>query len=134
MATPPSVLAHRDAVVAALEAENLVVGLGVAPDPAPPSGMYAVVHMTPGRSVPESLADVRSDFDGLMQVTAVGPDQERCLWVADKVRAALYAPLAVDGRVSFRPEELGGPPAIRDDDVSPPVWFAPIQYMIRSIS
>lgn len=133
MATP-SVLAHRDAVVAALEAESLTVGLGVAPDPLPDSAMYAVVHMAPGRSVPESLADVRSDFDGLMQITAVGPDQERCLWVADKIRTALSVPLAVAGRTGFRPEELGGPPAVRDDDVSPPLWFAPIQYMIRSTS
>ncbi|WP_432136832.1 hypothetical protein [Streptomyces sp. bgisy154] len=132
--TPPSVLAHRNAVVAALEAEDLTVGLGVAPATLPDSRMYVVVHMAPGRSVPESLADVRSDFDGLLQVTAVGPDQERCLWVCDKVRAALYGPLMVDGRSGFRPEELGGPPAIRDDDVSPPLWFAPIQYMIRSIS
>ncbi|MFP3986879.1 hypothetical protein U9R90_05130 [Streptomyces sp. E11-3] len=130
----PAVLPHRDAVVAALEGVGLVVGLGVAPDPVPDSGMYAVVHMSPGRSVSESLADVRSDFDGLMQVTAVGPDQERCLWVADKVRAALYGPLTVAGRVAYRPEELGGPPAVRDDDVSPPLWFVPIQFMIRSIS
>ncbi|MFR9796632.1 hypothetical protein ACL02U_12110 [Streptomyces sp. MS06] len=120
--------------MAALEGEGLTVGLGVAPDPLPEDCMYAVVHMSPGRSVSESLADVRSSFDGLMQVTAIGPDQERCLWVADKVRTALYAPLTVAGRMSFRPEELGGPPAIRDDDVSPPTWFAPIQYMIRSVS
>ncbi|MFR0351788.1 hypothetical protein [Streptomyces sediminimaris] len=134
MTAAPGVLAHRDAVVAALEDKGLTVGLGVAPSPLPETGMYAVVHMGPGRSVPESLADVRSDFDGLMQITAIGPDQERCLWVADMVRTALYGPLVVAGRVSFRPEELGGPPAVRDDDVSPPVWFAPIQYMIRSTS
>ncbi|MFR9796140.1 hypothetical protein ACL02U_09590 [Streptomyces sp. MS06] len=132
--TAPAVLPHRDAVVAALEDAGLTVGLGVAPSPVPGSGMYAVVHMGPGRSVSESLADVRTDFDGLMQVTAIGPDQERCLWVADQVRAAMAAPLTVSGRAGFRPEELGGPPAVRDDDVSPPVWFAPIQFMIRSTS
>lgn len=130
----PAILPHRDAIVAALKAANLTVGLGGAPSPAPATQMYAVVYMSPGRSVPESLADRRTDFDGLFQVTAVGPTEERCLWVADKVRAALHAGITVDGRQVWRPEELGGPPVIRDDDVSPPLWFAPIQYMIRSTS
>lgn len=130
----PAVLPHRDAIVTALNAANLTVGLGGAPSPVPATQMYAVVYMSSGRSVPESLADRRTDFDGLFQVTAVGPTEERCLWVADKVRAALHAGITVDGRQAWRPEELGGPPVIRDDDVSPPLWFAPIQYMIRSTS
>lgn len=130
----PSVLAHRDAVVEALEDVNLAVGKGGAPEPLPASRMYAVVYMSPGRSVPESLADRRDDFDGLFQVTAVGPTEEQCLWVADKVRTALHAGVQVPGRAAWRPEELGGPPVIRDDDVQPPLWFAPIQYTIRSTS
>ncbi|WP_236243131.1 hypothetical protein [Streptomyces sp. CC228A] len=130
----PAVLPHRDAVVAALEDIGLTVGAGRAPDPAPATQMYAVVYMSPGRSRPESLADQRTNYEGLMQVTAVGPTEERCLWVADKVRSALHAGLSVDGRQAWRPEELGGPPIVRDDDVSPPLYFVPIQYMIRSTS
>ncbi|WP_137991266.1 hypothetical protein [Streptomyces vilmorinianum] len=130
----PGVLVHRDAVVEALEAVHLAVGKGIAPDPVPDSAMYAVVYMSPGRSVPESLADRRTDFDGLFQVTAVGPTEEQCLWVADKVRTALHAGVQVAGRAAWRPEELGGPPLIRDDDVTPPLWFVPIQFMIRSTS
>lgn len=130
----PAVLPHRDAVKAALEAAQLVVGLGGAPDPVPGTSMYAVVYFTPGQSVSESLADQRTDFDGLFQVTCVGPDEERCLWVADKVRKALFAPIAVDGRKAWRPEELGGPPVQRDDDVSPPLFYVPIQYRLKSTS
>ncbi|WP_151898276.1 hypothetical protein [Streptomyces sp. C8S0] len=130
----PAVLPHRDAVVAALEDIGLTVGAGRAPDPVPATQMYAVVYMSPGRSRPESLADQRTNYEGLMQVTAVGPTEERCLWVADKVRSALHAGLSVDGRQAWRPEELGGPPIVRDDDVSPPLYFLPIQYMIRSTS
>ncbi|WP_327378011.1 hypothetical protein OG393_31040 [Streptomyces sp. NBC_01216] len=130
----PSVLDHRDAIVAALEAVDLTVGTGGAPDPLPATGMYAVVYMSPGRSVSESLADQRTSFDGLFQVTAVGPREEQCLWVADKVRSALHGGVTVAGRSAWRPEEIGGPPVIRDDDVTPPVFFAPIQYMIRSLA
>lgn len=132
MSTPAEVLPHRDAVKAALEGQGLVVGLGQAPIPVPTSRMYAALYFAPGRSMAESLADRRTDWDGVFQVTCVGPDEERCLWVADKVRKALFAPLTVAGRVVWRPEELGGPPVARDDDVSPPLYFVPVQYRLQS--
>lgn len=130
----PATLPHRDAVASALGEAGLVVGLGRAPHPAPAGGMYVVVYAAPGMSVAESLADRRTDFEGIVQVTCVGPDEERCLWLADKTRAALWGPLAVAGRVAFRAEEMGGPPVQRDDDVTPPLYFTPIQFMIRSTS
>lgn len=132
--TTPAVLPHRDAVKAALEGSGLVVGLGGAPSPVPASRFYAVLYFAPGQSMAESLADQRTDWGGVFQVTCVGPDEERCLWVADKVRSALFAPIAVAGRVVWRPEELGGPPVQRDDDVSPPLFFVPIQYQLKSTS
>lgn len=134
MSTPPEVLPHRDAVKAALEGAQLAVGLGGAPDPAPASRMYVVLYVAPGRSVSESLADARTDWDGVFQVTCVGPDEERCLWLADKVRKALVAPLVVAGRKVWRPEEMGGPPVQRDDDVTPPLFYVPIQYHLKSTS
>lgn len=137
MSTPAAVLPHRDAVKAALETGGLVVGLGGAPPAAPPAGStteYAVLYFAPGRSVPESLADQRSDFDTVFQVTCVGKTEERALWVADRVRRALYGPLTVEGRKAWRPEELGGPPVLRDDDVSPPQFYVPVQYQLKSIS
>ncbi|BBC29997.1 hypothetical protein SGFS_012910 [Streptomyces graminofaciens] len=135
MSTPPAVLPHRDAVKAALEAGGLTVGLGGAPPTAPPNGTtteYVALYVAPGRSVPESLADARLDFDTVFQVTCVGKTEERCLWVADKARRALHGTLTVDGRRAWRPEELGGPPVQRDDDVSPPLYFVPVQYRLMS--
>lgn len=137
--TAPAVLPHRDAVLAALVAAlpSGAVGVGQAPDGAPPTGSvtrYAVLYFDPGQSVSESLADLRTDFACSFQVTCVGPAEEQCLWVADKVRGALYLPLTVAGRASWRPEELGGPPIQRDDDLSPPVYFLPIQYRLQSTS
>ena len=130
----PTVLPHRDAVVAALEDANIAVGKGGAPSPIPTDRMYAAVYASPGESQSESLADRRTDFQTIVQVTCVGPDEERCLWLADKVRGALWGPLAVAGRVAFRAEEMGGPPVQRDDDVTPPLFYTPIQFMIRSLA
>ncbi|MER7517778.1 hypothetical protein [Streptomyces sp. NPDC126499] len=121
-------------MVAALEAEGLAVGLGRAPVPAPDSHMYVVVYVAPGQSISESLADRRTDFQTVVQVTCVAPDEERCLWLADKVRTALWGPLTVAGRVAYRAEDEGGPPVQRDDDVTPPLYYTPIQFTVRSTS
>jgi hypothetical protein len=135
--TAPAVLPHRDAVEAALTDAGLVVGLGGAPPSAPPAGTqdkYAVLYFDPGQSMTESLADARTDFACTFQMTCVGPTEEQALWVADKARAALHGQLTVQGRTAWRPEELGGPGVQRDDDVTPPLYFVPVQYRLQSTS
>ncbi|NUP36021.1 MAG: hypothetical protein HOY76_03100 [Streptomyces sp.] len=137
MSSPPAVLPHRDAVKDALENSGLAVGLGGAPPTAPPAGSttdYVVLYFSPGRSVSESLADQRVDYDTVFQVTCVGKTEERALWVADRARRALHGPLTVEGRKAWRPEELGGPPVQRDDELSPPLFYVPVQYQLKSIS
>lgn len=137
MPTPqaaPDVLPHVDAVQAALTAAGLTVYLGGAPTASSwtPPDKFAVLYPDPGTAVRESLADERSDFDTTMQVTCVGADVERALWVAGRVRRALAGPLTVEGRQCWPPEDLGGPPVQRDDDVTPPLFFVPVQYRILS--
>jgi hypothetical protein len=134
--TPPDVLPHVDAVHAALEAAGLTVYLGGTPAASgwSPPDKFAVLYPDPGMAVRESLADERTDFDSTMQVTCVGGDPERALWVAGRVRMAMAQPLSVTGRRCWPPEDLGGPPLARDDDVTPPLWFVPIQYRICSTS
>jgi hypothetical protein len=131
----PTVLPHVDAVQAALEGAGLVVYLGGTPTSSgwSPPDKFCVLYPEPGEAVRESLADARSDFMATFQVTCVGGSMERALWVADKVRQALVGPLSVAGRTVWRPEDLGGPPVQRDDDVTPPLWFVPVQYRIKSI-
>lgn len=127
----PQVLPHVDAVQTALAGAELTVYLGGAPVAVPEK--YAVLYPEPGQVVRESLADARSDFTAVVQITCVGTTPEKALWVADKVRGVLSVPLLVDGRVLWRPEELGGPPVARDDDVTPPLFFVPVQYRLQSI-
>ncbi|MEV8046383.1 hypothetical protein AB0P02_21420 [Streptomyces griseoluteus] len=126
----PEALPHVDAVQAALETAGLTVYVGGAPRT--PPDRYAVLYPEPGTAVRESLADDRSDFETTMTITCVGIDWGRTLWVADRVRKALAAPLVVEGRSCQRPEDRGGPPLARDDDVTPPVWYLPVQYWIGS--
>ncbi|MFF4489417.1 hypothetical protein ACFY0F_23460 [Streptomyces sp. NPDC001544] len=135
MTSPPEVLPHVDAVQAALETiPGLPVYLGGVPTDAgwSPPDKYAVIYPEPGEAERESLADARSDFVGVVQITCGGASWERALWVADRVRRALSGPLTVEGRTAWRPEDLGGPPVQRDDDTNPPTWFVPVQYRIKS--
>ena len=127
----PAVLPHVDAVQAALEGAGLAVYLGGAP--AAPPDMYAVLYPDPGRASSASLAGERTEFSHIVQVTCVGATAEQALWVADKVRSSLDGPLTVAGRRAWQPEDQGGPPVARDDDLTPPVFFVPVQYLIQSI-
>lgn len=133
--TVPTALPHMDAVQAALSEAGLTVYLGGTPASAgwTPPDKFAVLYPNPGMVGRASLADDRTDFTGMVQVTCVGGSVERALWVADRVRQALSGPLTVAGRNAWRPEDQGGPPVQRDDDVTPPLWFVPVQYLIQSI-
>lgn len=130
----PDVLPHLDAIQEALTGAGLTVYVGGAPTESSwkPPGQFAVLYPDPGMAVRSSLADDRSDFTAIVQVTCVGADVERALWVAGKVRQALAVPLVVEGRASWLPEDLGGPPIQRDDDVTPPLFFVPVQYRLQS--
>lgn len=130
----PDIKPHTDAVVTALAGAGLAVGDGGAPLAAsiPSTGIYVAVYFDPGQSLSESLADARTDYALSFQVTCVGPTAEKCRWAAQRTRMALHAPLTVAGRASWRPEELGGPPIQRDDDVSPPLYYLPVQYRLQS--
>lgn len=133
--TTPTVLPHVDAVQAALTGAGLTVYVGGVPTSAGwvPPDKFAVLYPEPGQAARASLADDRTGFTGMVQVTCVGGSVERALWVADRVRQALAGPLSVAGRVAWRPEDQGGPPVQRDDDVTPPLWFVPVQYLLQSI-
>jgi hypothetical protein len=135
----PLALPHRNALLAVLQplAERptgpIAIGEGWAPDPLPKSGLYAVLYVGQGRRTSNSLADDRTTLSVPFQVTSCGPTPERALWVADRVAEVLAPPLAVDGRAAWRVEERGGPPVQRDDGVTLPVWYLPVQYRLMSI-
>jgi hypothetical protein len=136
---PPLVLPHRNAILAALQPlasranSPIAVGEGGAPDPIPTNQMYVAVYVSPGTASVSSLTGDRTDFQVPFQVTSVGPTPEKALWVADRVREVLAVRLPVTGRGTWQTEERGGPPVQRDDGVTPPLWYLPVQYRLSSI-
>ena len=133
--TTPAVLPHVDAVTAALTGADLTVYFGGAPPGVVPTVAqpYTVLYPTPGRAVAASLADDLVDFVGEVQLTCVGLTAEQAASVSDRAMAALAARITVAGRVSWRPEFLDGQPVQRDDDVTPPNFYAVARYRLRSI-
>jgi hypothetical protein len=131
--TSPAVLPHVAALEAAIEAVPLAVYLGGAPAATSLPASYVVLYPAGGAAAPASLADDRTTLEALVQITCVSTLPDGALGTADRVRAALAGPLTVAGRATWRPEELGGPPLQRDDDVTPPLYYVPVQYRLRSI-
>lgn len=132
--TTPAVLPHLDAVTAALEGVDLTVYLGGAPMGVEPTDArpYIVLYPDPGIPVRASLADDRLNFTAVVQLTCVGLTAEQALNVCDRASAALAGPLAVDSRTAWRPEPLEGQPVRRDDDVTPPCFYAISRFRLRS--
>lgn len=135
MVTTPAALPHVDAVTAALESAGLTVYLGGAPSGVVPTATepFVVLYPQPGRAQVASLADDRTNYSGVVQLTCVGLTAEQALWVSDRATAALSEVLAVTGRTSWKPEALEGQPVQRDDDVVPPVYYAVARWRLRSI-
>lgn len=133
--TTPTALPHVDAVTAALQAAGLTVYVGGAPSgvvPAP-NQPFVVLYPEPGRAQSASLADDRTLYSAVVQLTCVGLTAEHAMSVSDRAAAALSSVLTVAQRASWRPEALDGLPVQRDDDVVPPVFYAPSRYRLRSI-
>lgn len=135
MPSPPAVLPHVDAVTAALEAAGLTVYFGGAPAGVVPTdgAPYIVLYPDPGRAVVASLADDRTLFTAVVQLTCVGLTAEQAANVSDRAMAVLTAPITVAGRVAWKPESLDGQPVRRDDDVVPPCYYAVSRWRLRSI-
>ncbi|MFJ6616676.1 hypothetical protein ACIQOW_03705 [Kitasatospora sp. NPDC091335] len=132
-AAVPEDLPHVLAAKAAIEATGVTVYLGGAPAATVLPKAYVVLYPSPGIEAAASLADDRTDLDLPLQATAVATTPDGAIGTAGRVRRAFAVGLVVDGRVCWRPESVGGPPLQRDDDVTPPLWYLPVQYRFHSI-
>lgn len=131
----PAVLPHVDAVTASLQAAGLTVYLGGAPSGVVPTdgSPFVVLYPDPGQAMTASLADNRTNFATVVQLTCVGLTAEQAMNVSDRAMAVLSSPITVAGRVSWRPESLDGQPVQRDDDVTPPNFYAVSRWRLRSV-
>lgn len=129
---------HVAAILAALEAADLTVGDAVAPRS--PDGSFVapcvVVYSRPGGSTWGTLGQADTDGDVRFQITAVGRVAAEARWYADRAHEAFIDhPIEVEARSICRVRRLSVLSSIeRDDDVTPPLFYLPVEYGLFTIT
>ncbi|MFI7630270.1 tail completion protein gp17 [Microbispora rosea] len=132
---------HTDAVLAALEAAEVLVGRSVSPPGGGWQGEpghsdyvpYAVVYPSPG--VPDgNIAEPLTYLDYSAQISCWGTTASQVEVVADQVRAALVGKrLTVPGRSTYPVQQPpGSVPVQRFDQPPPAVFRAVVEIAFRS--
>lgn len=80
------------------------------------------------------VSDAYADTDSTYQVTAVGKSRAQAEIAADKARSLmLTGSLSIPGRVLMEPVVRSESRGVeRDDDTSPPLFYAVDRYVIRT--
>lgn len=123
---------HIKAVIDALEAAELAVGDGEAPDPVPDPVKYCVVYGIPGGRNFGTLENPFEDAEIPVQVNCVGGSRWQADWLRDEVVEILCAGFEVPNRSISRVEPIGQPNRDRDDLADPPVFVSMQRFMLRS--
>mgnify|MGYP000312407618 CR=1 FL=1 len=126
---------HALGIIAALEAEGLDVGDGIAPHDVTSTDdeawtPYVVLYMLPGGDVDGTAGSPDSDGDLRFQLTSVGRTAAEARHVNDRAAQAFRDnPVEVPGRSVQRVRPLEATNAVRrDDDVQPPLFFVVARY------
>ena len=126
-----------DWVVGVLTAGGLIVGDAKAPTNPPANTGYVVVYSIAGGNTSGPLETPRSDAAPTFQVTSVSSDPRQCRWLVDRVRSlfnvAVPASLSGGRRVIWLDFPMSSVSVIRDDDVSPPTWYAPDRFEVGTV-
>lgn len=129
-----SIRAHRDAVIADLEARlpGAVFKSYSAAKKAPTLSRYAVVFI--GRSGKPRTRYTGGQWRDRYTVTvhSVGEDEDLAFWVEERVVKLTGAHLTVAGRSLWAVEYVTGQPPALDSDGTKPLWFTVSQFDIIS--
>lgn len=136
MTTPvvtPSVQAHVDGAVAALEAV-LPGAVYDGKGPVDPAGSvpYVVINADPGAPGAYPFTPGR-DFTLTIALTGVGVDARQCRWVTAKARDGMLAGITVPGRhatVYQDPYAVARPQ--QDEGITPSLFSSLIVFDVRS--
>lgn len=126
---------HSAAIIESLQAGGLTVGDHVAPKASQKGEIVApctVVYLRPGGALVGSVDG--PDPDGILpfQLTNVGRTAGEALHQADLAHQALEDhPPMVDGWcVHYARKVNGGAAAYRDPDLTPPMFYVPVEYRL----
>jgi len=134
----PLAQAVQDAVDVAVPAGYAAMppGCGWQSHPGPAAEFTAYAVVWPGSTTPDggTAAAPDADADQVVQVTYVGRVAEQADEMRDRGRGALLGTtLTVTGRHCW-PVRLADSQAVqRDDDTTPPVWYAADRYLIHTV-
>jgi hypothetical protein len=137
MTTTPAVYPHVTALISALEGAGIRTGDHVAPKSTDGQlvTQVAVLYMIPGAIVGQSLDAV--DIDALIRFRIITVDStpQGAADLADRVAAVLNGlVLSVADRASYRIRLDAVSGVLRDDDVTPPMFYSSTPYRMLSTS
>ena len=98
---------------------------------------YAVLYESPGHRSGSRVGATRDRWSGTFQVTCVGGDSERCLWVVDEITGRLSGRLITLSGLT-RPRRIFDDASnqsrtvLEDRDVTPYRYFVPLLFRITT--
>jgi hypothetical protein len=112
---------------------QLTVGDGTRPTGWASAAGYAVLYPL-GVPADGPVADAYADTQSEYQITAVGETRAQAQILADHARVLmLTGSLSIPGRALMQPVEWSESRGVdRDDDTSPPLFYAIDRYVIRT--
>lgn len=125
-----SIRAHRDAVIASLEAD--LPGSVFKSYSASDKTRYAVVWIARSRVDRSRYSSLQNRDVFTVTVHSVGADEDSCLWVQERVDRLTNRVLSVSGRRLRPVVYVTGRPPDLDDDGTAPLWFSVSQFDIIS--
>ena len=121
---------HIAAVSALLTGAGLTVLPGGEGSPEAPC---VVLWASPGTPTPGSIGLVDSDLVVEVTTVAVGGTSDQCMWVADKITAALNrAKPTVSGRTVHAMSLSAATPVRREDNLAAPLFSASLTWRLHT--
>lgn len=140
--TQPALLPHAAAIITRLDnwpaLASVTVGDHVAPKSGTPATIVApavVFYLRPGGQQSGTLGEKNTDAWLPFQLTCIGLTATQAMLVADWSHQALVSSLlSVDDRFVCRAERRSfGSAAQRDNAVTPPLFYVPVEYRLWTI-
>jgi hypothetical protein len=131
--TPVNIKHHVDAVVANLRAslpsplkDRVGVAYGGDHEHQTFVTPYVVVHLLGGGNMGGPITDPQVDVQVRIQVNSIGDTAEQAMNTAELVNALMVkSNITITGRAVLKvPKETTSDGIVRDDDISPPLFYA----------